>query len=364
MYFVIYTTEQCNLRCRYCEPRQVPDDFHGHTTYDFSDLLKYVSQYENVGIQLYGGEPLLNMPLVERIIEELPYRHLVLQTNGLFLERLKARHLERIDVISLSLDGPSPVTDRFRGEGCHRRVMDQAALVRSRGYRGLFRARMTVSPGMDIYSAVMHFLDRCPFHFDHVHWQLNALFERKDWRRKKTIARWFGERYNPGVSRLVEYWAAAALERHRVLHILPFTGIAHTLLTGEGVAGPRCGAGYQMLAVNYRGELYSCPVMRLHEKYRVGTLSGARISPEDLAVTPGAPCDRCSDYAVCGGRCLYANLENLWGREGYELVCASVRHLIGEIRRFLPAFEGLLAKGCLALQDFRSDYFLQTEVIP
>jgi len=365
MFFVIFLTEKCNLTCRYCEPPLPERKTAGHITYTFEDLRHFVSRHSDCGIQLYGGEPLLNMPLLEKIVEELPFNLAVLQTNGLLLNRLSEKCFSRIDAISISIDGPSRITDSYRGRNCYRRAIEGAVDIRKRGYRGPVRARMTITPGVPVQDAVMHLVDSSPFTFDNIHWQLNVMFNREDWKEKEKIREWFLESYNPGISRLVEYWMSVMIGDHKVLNILPFSGIAHTLVTGRYVNNFRCGAGGQMLAITTSGDLYPCPVMRHFPRYRMGNIGDPPSSPPAVTLLSlSTPCTRCDIFHICGGRCLCAHLENQWDREGFDLVCNSVRHLVGEIRKFAPHILDLMRKGHISAGDFREDYFTQTEVIP
>jgi len=185
--FLIYPTEACNLKCSYCDPPGFSLRHVGHVTYNFDILKRFISRFDDVGVQLYGGEPLLNMSFVEKVIKELAYKSLSIQTNGLLIGKVKKELFERIDAIVISLDGPEDITDRFRGKGTYHQGVKAAFDLRERGYRGIIGVRMTISPGVDIYRAVNHFLGECAFEFDAVYWQLNVLFHKKDWLKKEFI---------------------------------------------------------------------------------------------------------------------------------------------------------------------------------
>jgi len=154
-------TDACNIACRYCF-------FEGGMPqgYKFSlmpaetakmgiDLLakfysrKYLSKgKEGPHIILYGGEALLNWPVLEealRYIRELKGRgilpkntQITLNTNGILMTREIAQVLIDYSVsISISLDGPACMHDQMRvdheGRGTYDRVMETISMLQEMG---------------------------------------------------------------------------------------------------------------------------------------------------------------------------------------------------------------------------------------
>jgi len=126
---VLGVTESCNLRCAYCIYSGSYENVrtHGDAQMDWPtarsaiDLLLDHCGNSPVppGITFYGGEPLLESRLIERCIayarERNPRVFFTLTTNGLLLNKRNRAWLVENDVfITVSLDGPAEVHDRYR----------------------------------------------------------------------------------------------------------------------------------------------------------------------------------------------------------------------------------------------------------
>ncbi|MBN1540401.1 MAG: TIGR04084 family radical SAM/SPASM domain-containing protein [Candidatus Thermoplasmatota archaeon] len=343
MQYHVITTERCNLNCKYCggtrELPGLPQDIE----YDIEDLVSFIEKDPEAVIGFYGGEPLLALDRLEKIIDRVPAKAFTLQTNGLFLHNLKDHYLHRLHSILMSIDGPRSVTDVSRGEGVHDRVMENLSLIRSKGYRGDIIARMAFSDHGDIHRDVTYLLQ----HFDHVHWQLDVFWTDLDTRGD--VKAWL-DRYDEGISRLVSDFGQA-LEEGKVQGIVPFTPVLKTLLTGEPTQ-IRCGSGIDSFAIMTSGSIEACPIAPELLYSNVGNIKVS--TPEQIRNSQpvGPPCTECDIFRVCGGRCLFANQVEGWGREWFDRVCASTRHMIEELQGLVPRARELMADGILPPDAF------------
>ena len=82
------------------------------------------------------------------------------------------------------------------------------------------------------------------------------------------------------------------------------------------------------------------------------------------AVHVSEPCTRCDIYFTCGGRCLYANVTKLWGYEGFNQVCGTVRSMVDALREILPEVRKLLAEKKIMREDFEYTKYNSCEIIP
>lgn len=363
MYYLVYLTEGCNLACTYCDPEWARERFAREVSYDVGALERFLAHDPDVALQFYGGEPLMRVDLLREVLARVKPKHVVLQTNGMLLDRLDDALLERLDVISVSLDGPEAVTDRARGAGVYRRVLDQLCKLHERGFAGRIDARMTVSPGTRTFEAVHHLASGNDFPFSRVYWQLNVLFHAVDWRQdRKVLRHWIDESYNPDVTRLVDWWASELDIHERVVGLVPFAALTHAMITETPARHVRCGAGTTMWTVSTDGQLFACPIMRAEPALCAGTLTTHRPETLEAQVTLGEPCTSCEIRETCGGRCLVANRQQRWGDEGFALVCSTVKHLVRELERVKPRVRTALARGkaTMGALDLGLDY----EVIP
>src|SRR3972149_10550467 len=98
MFFHVILTTDCNLQCRYCFGESL-DDFDE----DFSDDLEvnyslprrinyspkmlndFCRKDPDCTVTFYGGEPLLCINEIRKIMDAVKPKHFMIQTNGLLL---------------------------------------------------------------------------------------------------------------------------------------------------------------------------------------------------------------------------------------------------------------------------------------
>jgi putative peptide-modifying radical SAM enzyme len=373
MYFHLILTGECNLECRYCFGEAIKDmddafpdfnvDYHlpKNISYDVAVLDKFCRQDSECVLTFYGGEPLLCIDDMQRIMDGVKAKHFMIQTNGLLLDRLDPEYVNRFHTVLVSIDGDEALTDFYRGQGTFRKVIDNVKLIRQNGFRGELIARMTVMEQTDIYRQVRWLLSNSEFSFSSVHWQLNAGFWGNDFARRE-FKKWSQESYNPGIRRLVKFWLDHMEENGVVLRLYPFLGIAESLLLGEK-SFLRCGGGWINYAIQTDGNIVPCPTMWGMKDYYLGHISTA--DPLRLKkVFVGKPCTECNIFHICGGRCLYANVTRRWSREAYSLVCDTVRNLVDAIAEEVPRIRKLIENGRISMKDFEFMKYNGCEIIP
>lgn len=115
----INVSNACNLACKYCYA-------HGgnYSNVDSlmsmevaKDIVKFIKEYMNKAdtIFFFGGEPLLNVDVIEYICSEFEDKSFKLITNGTILNDRVIAVLKKYNIsIGLSLDGPAEFHDKFR----------------------------------------------------------------------------------------------------------------------------------------------------------------------------------------------------------------------------------------------------------
>ena len=371
-YHVILTTE-CNSHCSYCygEALQDFEDDGSDLEVDYSlpkkisypveQLARFCEKDPYCVLTFYGGEPLLCIEEIKKIMDETNPKLFMMQTNGLLLDRLEPEYTNRFHTILVSIDGHEGLTDFYRGEGTFRKVINNAKLIIKNGFKGELIARMTVMENTDIYKEVNWLLDNNELSFPAVHWQLNAGFWKGDFERRD-FKQWSEQSYNPGIQKLVQMWVDRMKDDGKVLRLYPLLGIAESLLSGERSL-LRCGGGWINYAIQTDGHLIPCPTMWGMKNYYSGHISSA--DPSKLPkffVTE--PCAQCDIFDSCGGRCLYSNAMKRWSPQAYSLVCNTVRNLIEAVSHQIPEIQELITKGTVRFKDFEYVKFNGCEIIP
>lgn len=122
-------SHDCNLRCEYCFAAQ--GDFgHGRKLMPFEVgkaaidfLIKHSANRHNLELDFFGGEPLMNLNVVKKVVEyarSIEKEHnknfrFTMTTNGILLDDDSIDFINReMSNVVLSLDGRKEVNDRLR----------------------------------------------------------------------------------------------------------------------------------------------------------------------------------------------------------------------------------------------------------
>ncbi|VVB86950.1 7-carboxy-7-deazaguanine synthase [uncultured archaeon] len=346
MHYHIILTKECNLNCNYCGGGS--DSPPKEIQYSIEDLKSFLSRDSAPVIEFYGGEPLLRIETMEKIMDAIPGRYVV-QTNGLFLDKVEPGYLQRFHSILVSIDGQKETTDRNRGEGVYERIMRNIEIIRQKGFSGDLVARMTVDKGTDIYEDVRHLAGLKIF--DHIHWQLGFEMFWESWEEETGIAEWINS-YNKDISSLVEWWVGEMKHSSKVQGIVPFIGVINSMLSGVP-SRLRCGSGVDFFAIMPDGRISACPVSIDFDFSVVGSIINDHPMSLCDKISVGEPCISCGIFHICGGRCLFVNhAQDMLRKDGYGLICATVKHLVRELEGAAPAIRELIDNGVVNRKDF------------
>jgi uncharacterized protein len=327
----------------------VPDIF----SEDISKLKSFISKDKKAVIIFYGGEPLLEIEKIKKIIDEInvPFR---MQTNGLLLDKLPLPYLNKIEKILVSIDGNKERTDENRGKGTYKKVIGNIKKIKNEGYTGEIIARMTLSKP-DIFEQSIHLLN---LEFESLHWQIDAGFYKCDYDEKKFTK--FVKEYKTALSKLLDFWVKN-MEKGKVIRIYPFIAIADSLIKKESSL-LRCGAGHKGYAIATDGKIVACPIMNCFEDFVSGNLNTLPESLKKFEIK--GRCLKCNYKTICGGRCLYWNRTNLWPEKGNEQICETIKFLINSINKKIPKINKMIEKKIISKKDFEYEKYFGPEIIP
>jgi len=376
MFFHVILTTDCNLQCRYCFGESLDDfdeDFSDDLevnyllprkiNYNIQKLKDFCGKDPDCVLTFYGGEPLLCANEVRQIMDTITPKHYMIQTNGLLLDKLEPKYINRFHTILVSIDGEEALTNYYRGSGTYRKVIDNLKLIKQNNFEGELIARVTVMEQTDIYKQIHWLLDNSEFSFSSVHWQLNAGFWGNDYARRN-FKEWAVSSYMPGVKALVKFWVDKMAERGKVLKLYPLLGIAHSLLNQEKECLLRCGGGWINYAIQTDGYIIACPTMWGMTKHYLGHIAKSHPLKLEKVFVNQPPCSECEILNVCGGRCYYANVTQRWSLEAYSEVCQTVRALVDDVAANIPRIQGLISAGKIKLSDFDYVKYNGAEIIP
>ncbi len=370
MHYHIILTESCNLQCKYCYEKSMQEFSNGlekKFIFDYSEpctsqvniqkLKTFIEKDKKAVIVFYGGEPLLQIDKIKKIMDNInvPYR---MQTNGQLLHLLPKEYLNKITKILISIDGNKTITDFYRGKGTYQKIIDNINLIKQNGYKGELVARMTVAQdNPDINKNIQDILETKLF--DSIHWQIDANFYKEDFQEKK-ISQFFTN-YNNSITKLVNFWTEQ-IKKGNFINLYPFTGITARLLGLDKETKIMCGAGHSGYAISTSGKVVACPIMNNIKDFECGDLN---TNPRDLKkIDTIPPCTTCEENPICGGRCLYSNHAKLWKNKGEKIICDSIRYLIQELRKNIPMIKLAIKQKKISKNDFNYEKYFGPEIIP
>lgn len=376
MFFHLLLTSDCNLQCKYCFGESL-DDFDEEfgddlevdynlprkANYDVADLDCFVRKDPDCVLTFYGGEPLMHMHKLRQIMDVVTPKMYMMQTNGLLLDKLESKYINRLNTLLVSIDGDEALTDYYRGKGTYRRVIENLKLIKRNGFSGELIARMTVMEQTDIERQVKYLLQNDDLAFTSVHWQLNAGFWGNDYQRRN-FKQWTQTSYIPGVDALVRRWVDHMEQTGVVLKLYPILGIANSLLNAETNALMRCGSGWINYSIQMDGQIIPCPTMWGMKAYYAGHIKDADPLKLPKLFVTNKPCSDCKILGLCGGRCLYTNIVKRWPDEAYRDVCHTVEKLVESVQNQTPRINQLIHSGRLRLGDFDYLKYNGAEIIP
>jgi len=149
------------------------------------------------------------------------------------------------------------------------------------------------------------------------------------------------------------------MKKGRVRKYYPFLGFFDIIYYNRKTR-LQCGAGYENFTINTKGDLSACPIMNSVENFYCGSIKEG--------IKKQIPCKNwckdCKDLDICGGRCLYSNYAQLWPKEGHDLVCLTIKHLINEMKNKIPEIKKLIKSKKISEQDFEFEKYFGPEIVP
>lgn len=246
-------TQECNLACAYCFEKGVMERSRMPAIIARSaiDLLFDYSQDEaNLQITHFGGEPLLNFPLLKYVTEYAEEKarilgknvSFIMTSNGTLLNQSRVKYLadHKINVL-LSIDGSGQSHDKYRvdneARGSFERTMKGMRILKR--FQPWIGIKMTVMPE----NVPMLFEDTVTLHDLGVNQFLIGYATGIKWSEEDRES--FGEQM-----RKIAQWYRSRSSRN-----LRITGLDE-MDKGTGFFG--CRAGRNSISVSARGEISPC----------------------------------------------------------------------------------------------------------
>jgi uncharacterized protein len=325
---ILLLAQECNMRCVYCYG--VGGKFAGgglmseETAFRAVDwLIANSRNASKVNIGFCGGEPLLNFPLMRKVVsqamtkaaEKCKQINFYIATNGSLLtdEIISFLVDEKIDLL-ISFDGPPEYQNRHRifkdGRGSYDRV--HANIQKLRAVFPNLRGRATVYGDADPFR-IKEGMEQAGFTHCAVIKASPAILSARSTSSPSDDG--FGEQelerlkaYNrEQTDQLLAYIRERKINKDCPPRLLP-------AIAGIGSAEKRlygCGIGKTLVAVSVTGDIYPCPSFVGQEELRMGNIAdynAGELNDYHRAAVDHLPeCRNCWARYYCGGGCFYNN---------------------------------------------------------
>jgi uncharacterized protein len=326
---VLNVTNQCNLSCTYCYEYgedKIVDTENGRKAKFMSEetarqsvdfMLRESGGNRVAHLTFFGGETLLNLPVVKSTIEYARQKaaeagkeiDFSLTTNATLLRPDVIEFLAENRVgVTISIDGPKEVQDQFRvfhnGAGSYEVVAPKIKELLRRHRSRPIGARVTLTtPNRDIYGIFHHLRDEIGF------WDVGFAPVTTAPNRQYAI----GE---DGYDRMLEQFRALAAEfleyalenRHH-----GFSNVKDTLEEihkGVNKAYP-CGAGLGLMGVSTDGDVALCHRFAGSDDHKLGTVAGGVDKLVQIGflekhhIDHKTDCSQCWARPLCSGGCYH-----------------------------------------------------------
>jgi uncharacterized protein len=317
---VLNVANECNLGCSYCfaaqgdynSPRRLMSEETARQSVDF--LLANSGDHESVTLVFFGGEPLMNLGLIKKLVvyateagQKAGKRvEFSMTTNATYLtpEVIQFINDQRIGV-SVSIDGPKKYHDLRRfykgGVGSYDIIEPRVrALLKSHTTRPV-AARATLTHGVTAVQECFWHLRELGFH--EVGFAPVTSADRQDYALTSEELWAVLEEFK----QLSELYVEKAI-RNEYLGFSNLSNVLAELHAGIVKAYP-CGAGLGLLGVGADGDLYLCHRFLESAEHRMGSVQqGLDVQKQAeflqrAHLAQKAPCQVCWVRHVCSGGC-------------------------------------------------------------
>jgi len=328
----------CQLRCKYCfastgdfgKGRKLMSFETGKHAIDF--LLEKSGDRQNLELDFFGGEPLMNFNVVKQVVEYARSREkeygkhfrFTITTNGLLLDDDKIEFINReMSNVVLSIDGRKETNDKFRvlpnGQGCYDMILPKyKKLVAGRGDKEYYVRGTFTNKNLDFSNDVFALYDAG---FDQISVEPVVGDSHEYALTEKDL---------PAVFKEYEVLARKIIDNEK--NGKKFNFFHFMLDLDQGPCAIKrlrgCGCGNDYVAITPDGDIFPCHQFVGIDEYKMGNIDEGTFNYEmkaDFAkahVYSKPECRKCWAKFYCSGGCNANNYQYMGDiRTAHKLSC-------------------------------------------
>jgi radical SAM protein with 4Fe4S-binding SPASM domain len=365
----INLTGACNLACTYCfaeggDYGRIYQKMEMHTVdYIFDFIRRHVTKSRKVRFEFFGGEPLLNFPIIKEICERSD--RLAAETGIEFCNRISTNltvmpagvieffHARKF-IVSVSIDGGAETHNQNRptksGKESFAGIIGNCKKVREGGDAVTMVARMTVvSPTPPLIDNVLELHQLNIFDYFQIYPAVTApgsslcggtpkLVQLETSTPPEPIKNTMNMEFLNQLAELVKIYPKLYGNGNRFKGVLEYERIAEMLLQGKMALG-FCGGGGTYFTFSPDDSIMPCHRLVGDTKYQIGSgATGLTGDTQDwtLPVDSHPICSDCWARYVCGGNCRQENVLSTGSLRGLNMeTCQYQQSLLAEVIRYL-----------------------------
>ncbi|MEW9121274.1 MAG: thioether cross-link-forming SCIFF peptide maturase [Thermotaleaceae bacterium] len=335
----LHVAHDCNISCKYCFASQ--GDFKGERSLmseeigkkaiDF--LIKHSGNRRNLEVDFFGGEPLMNLTVVKKIVAygrqlEKAYNkrfRFTITTNGVLLDEENMKYInENMDNVVLSIDGRKDVNDNMRctlkGGGTYDIILPKLKKMTEMRKGKSYYVRGTFTRNnLDFSHDVLHLAD---LGFENTSVEPVVAEPDKDYAIRQEDLKEIFQQYE-----LLAKEYASRKENGKGFNFFHFMiDLNQGPCVIKRLSG--CGAGSEYLAITPEGDIYPCHQFVGNEQFKMGNLENGQFVKDlqkefgNANVYNKEQCNQCWAKFYCSGGC-HANAYNFHKdiHQPYEIGC-------------------------------------------
>lgn len=325
-HIALFVTQECNLNCIYCYGDGGNYGCSGHLTSNIAQkavdwLIEHSGDLKNLNISFFGGEPLLNFPVIKEVVEYARKMGHInnkefkfgITTNLSLLNNEKLVFLKENNITTnVSFDGPKETQDKQRpfkkGKGSSYDIILPK-----------IKQLLSVIPNAFCRATILGDTDPvtvrnalCELGFLNI--VITSASPSIHGRAMKVM-----NRNISGTLQMLESDAESLLINIKNKHTqnlqkqIKYAGfliaVLDKFLNGTKRDFP-CGAGRSYVAISNSGDIFLCHRFVGTEEYKIGNVFKSKLKREPYLISPTKTIKKCAEcFAkyICAGRCYYDN---------------------------------------------------------
>lgn len=331
-YMYLFLTQSCNLRCIYCYgdggeygTGGSMDTTTAKQAVDW--LISKSGKMKKIHIGFFGGEPFLNFPLMQKIVEYAKDQAQAAQkevsfyvtTNGTLLDDEKILFLKKHQItVQVSFDGPKEIQDAQRpyanGQGSYEDLVPKIKILLAHVPKASAHAVLWGDTNPQFIKTALQGLGFTSLSLAPASSSLFAdgSEEKENIRKTQFQLRSLEEE--------AEAWLRHLRNRDKkaLLDLISCSGgygiyPALMALLHNRLKYHFCGVGRKIVGVSVTGDIYPCHRFVGNEDYQLGHVKDENFNQKDYLQSPLATQEKCrSCFAryYCAGGCLHDNLSS------------------------------------------------------